>query len=137
MVYDSAGWSVKVAEGWSCRPDAASAEFSHASGSAVLRIHSTTQETEVDDETLVLLASEDNAPSLAATTFSRLSGFCDHRADSGSCNIQWWLKSGRQIIHIEYSSSPELHSEIAGEVSAMIATIVPKPISAASKGELA
>jgi hypothetical protein len=123
MRYESTDWSLEVPEGWSQASDDDCTTFEHPQGVGAFQVSSYRKDEAVTDDDLREFAGE--IP-LAAGSFGRLSGFRTRFSEDGRFWTKWWLRAGRQMIHVTYNCSLADRGREDAEVSSMIESLAPE-----------
>jgi len=123
MRYESTDWSLEVPEGWSHESEQDCTTFTHPQGVGAFQVSSHRRDDAVTDDDLREFAGE--IP-LAVESVGRLTGFRTRFSENNTFWTKWWLRAGRQLIHVTYNCSLADRGREDAEVSAMIESLTPK-----------
>jgi hypothetical protein len=118
--YKSIDWSLEVPDGWSHQQDEDCTTFCHPQGVSAFQVSSYRKDEVVTDDDLREFAGE--IP-LAAVSLGQLTGFRTRFSEDDTFWTKWWLRIGRQMIHVTYNCplSQSGHEDV--EVGAMIQSL--------------
>jgi hypothetical protein len=102
MRYESTDWSLEVPEGWSHESEEDCTTFTHPQAVGAFQFSSHRKDEAVTDDDLREFAGE--IP-LATVSVGRLTGFRTRFSEDDTFWTKWWLRAGRQMIHVTYNCS--------------------------------
>jgi hypothetical protein len=120
--HHSKDWSLEVPIGWSAKEDENCTTFCHPHGSGAFQVSSYRKGEPVSDDDLREFARD---ISLAPVSFNRLTGFCSRFSEEGTFWAKWWLRAGRQMIHVTYNCPLADRSREDADVKAMMQSLSP------------
>ncbi len=123
MRYESTDWSLEVPEGWSHESEEDCTTFTHPQGVGAFQVSSHRKDEAVTDDDLREFAGE--IP-LAAVSVGRLTGFRTRFSEDDTFWTKWWLRAGRQMIHVTYNCLLADRGREDAEVSRMIESLTPE-----------
>jgi hypothetical protein len=123
MRYESTDWSLEVPEGWRHESEEDCSTFTHPQGVGAFQVSSHRKDEAVTDDDLREFAGE--IP-LAPVSVGRLTGFRTRFSEDDTCWTKWWLRAGRQMIHVTYNCSLADRGREDAEVSTMIESLIPE-----------
>ena len=120
MRYKSTDWSLEIPNGWSHDEDESCTTFARPHGVSAFQVSSFRKDESVTDDDLREFAGE--IP-LAAVSFGQLTGFRTRFSEDDTFWTKWWLRAGRQMIHVTYNCPLSESGHEDAEVSAMIQSL--------------
>jgi hypothetical protein len=123
MRYESTDWSLDVPEGRSHESEEDCTTFEHPQGVGAFQVSSYRKDETVTDDDLREFAG---GSLLAAFSLGRLTGVRTRFSEDDTFWTKWWLRAGRQMIHVTYNCSLADRGREDAEVSSMIESLAPE-----------
>ena len=129
MTYESAWWSIDVADGWTAEENESCVTLVHDEGVGALQLSAARKGTgPITEEELEELA-RDRVPAEVPLAQARLGWFAGlgatHERDETAWR-EWWVSAGSLMVYATYNCDPEDRGQEDAAIDAMLATLRPR-----------